>query len=164
MKHFTRWVMIMALFSAATMAGWPQQQQQEQRPTLRRGHGSLGGPNTSSTINRRALLRVHSIFIEPMENRLGYKLAGDMAKLSGIRLAEDKSSADAVLSGTCLDSSRLKLLHSEVFLSDRVTGAAIWQDVVRLPLYPPPLPKALDQTAERITRDLAESFRQAESR
>ncbi len=165
MKHVMGVVMIAVLSAAlgGTASAQPQQQP-EQPPTLRRGKGPAAGPNTSSIVNARALMHVHTIFIEPMENRLGIKLAGDLAKWGRFRLAVDRRQADAILSGTCLDSSRLRLLHSEVFLSNRVTGAAIWQDIVRLPLYPPPLPKALDATAAKITRDLASSYRRAESK
>ncbi len=165
MKQMT-WLVTTAILCWATLGiglALPHPQA-DQRPTLRGGKGSSRMPNTSFTMNARALMRVHTIFIEPIENRLGIKIADDLSKLGRFRLAVDKRQADAVLSGTCLDATHLKLLHSEVFLSNRVTGAAIWQDEIRLPLDPPPLRKALRQTAQKVTQDLMASMRRAEGR
>ncbi len=157
-------VAVVALFSFSVGRGWARQQQAEQRPTLRRGKGSSERHNTSVTMNARALMRVRTIYIEPIENRLGVKIADDLASAGHFKLSLDKRQADAILSGTCLDATHLRLLHSEVFLSSRVTGAAIWQDEIRLPLDPPPLAKALNETASKIARDLLASAGAAENR
>lgn len=167
-----RWVVglvaFTSLFSVSARMGFGEQQGSEQRPTLRptlhQGKGPSRTPNNSVTMNARDLMRVHTIYIEPMENRLNIKIAADLAKAGRFRLALDKRRADAILSGTCFDAPHLKLVHSEVFLNSRVTGAAIWQDEVRLPLDPPPLATALKRTAAKITHDLLGSVGAAENR
>ncbi len=141
-----------------------QQQQPQRRPTLGPppDEPSLSGPRTSTTNDPKKLLRIQKIFVEPIDNYLSDKLMTGLAKMGRFRMVTQKSEADAVLRGSCFDSRRLKTVHSEVFLNDGHSGAAIWQDVVRLHYNPPPLAKAVDNTAVRILDDLSGSIQEAQ--
>lgn len=145
----------------------PQQQehqQPQQRPTLGPppDEPSLSGPRTSTTTDPKKLLRVQKIFVEPIDNNLSDKLITGLAKMGRFRIVAQRHAADAVLRGTCLDSRRLKSLHSEVYLNDGANGASIWQDVVRRPYNPPPLAKAVDNTATLILDHLNGSIQEAQ--
>jgi len=153
-----------------------QQQPQEKRPTLgpepadqnRPTLGgepgpSLNGPRTSTITDARKLLRVHTVFVETMDNGLSGKLAEDLSKSGPFRVVANRNEADAVLRGTCFDSRRLRHVHSEVFLADR-HGASIWQDIIRQPYNPPPLAKAVGDTALIVVSHLTDSIREAQRR
>jgi hypothetical protein len=133
-----------------------------QRPTLGTAP-SLKGPHTYNTTDPRKLLRIHTIYIEPIDDNLNEKLADDIAKEGPFRIVASAKEADAILRGTCLDSARLRHVHSEVFLMGR-NGESIWQDVVRRPYRPPTLAKALEDTAAAVVADLRASIREAEAR
>lgn len=151
-----------------------QQPQQQKPPTLGKSPDeqtpptlgpapSLNGPHTSKTTDGRHLLRIHAIYVEGMDNHLSDRIAEEISKEGPFRIVASPKEADAVMRGTCLDSVRLKHVHSEVFLSGR-NGESIWQDVVRRPYRPPTLAKAVDETAEAIVGDLRASIREAQSR
>ena len=138
---------------------------QNQRPTLGRDDApSLTGPRTSTTTNERRLLGVKTIFVDRNDNSLSDKLADGLSRTGRFKIVAERKDADAVLSGTCFDSRRLKSVHSEVFLQDRRTGASIWQDVVRRHYNPPALVKAIDDSAMMILAHLGQSVQEAERR
>jgi hypothetical protein len=134
--------------------------QEQPRPTLGEAP-SLGGPRTSTTTDLRKLLRVRTVYIEAIDNSLNDKLAEALGKMGPFRVVAKRSEADAVLRGTCFDSRRLKRLHSEVFLTDP-HGGSIWQDIIRQPFNPPPLDKAVTDSASVIIAHLGESVREAQ--
>ena len=137
----------------------PNQPNQPNRPTLREGP-SLAGPHAPNTNDAAHLLHVHSIFVEPMDNGLADKLIQDIGTKGVFRIVTDRRDADAILHGTCFDSTHLKTVHSEVFLLGR-NGSAIWQDMVRQPYKPPPLEQAVSTTAQAIADDLVASVHEA---
>ena len=115
----------------------------QNRPTLGPPPApSLRGPRSSTTIDARRLSHISKIYVERIDNKLSDKLMEGLSKLGHFRIVIEEKEADAVLRGSCLDSRRLKSVHSEVFISDRATGASIWQDSVRHPFNPPTLDKA----------------------
>jgi hypothetical protein len=133
------------------------------RPTLGAAPPpSLNGPKSSTTTDPQKLIRVRKIFVERIDNQLSDKLMEGLAKSGRFRIVADAKEADAVLRGTCFDSRRLKSVHSEVFISDRVTGASIWQDTVLRPFNPPTLQKVVDDTATTIVGHLNDSLHEAE--
>jgi hypothetical protein len=135
----------------------------QQRPTLGKEEApSLNGPRTSTTTDARRLMNIKAIFVDRMDNSLSDRLADGLSKMGRFRIVVDRKLADAVMSGTCFDSHRLKTVHSEVFLQDRRSGASIWQDVVRRHYNPPPLTKAVNDTASMILAHLGESIQEAE--
>ena len=139
------------------------QREQPQRPTLGPApEPSLYGPRTSSTTDPRKLVRIRTIFVERIENSLSDKLADGLAKMGRFRVVANRNQAEAVLRGSCFDARRLKTVKSEVFLSDRSTGTSIWQDIVRRPYNPPPLEKAVNDTAALILTHLGDSVKEAE--
>ena len=140
----------------------PNQPNPPNHPTLGEGP-SLAGPHAPNTNDAAHLLRVHSIFVEPMDNGLADKLIQEIGTKGVFRIVADRRDADAILHGTCFDSSHLKTVHSEVFLLGR-NGSAIWQDIVRQPYKPPPLERAVGTTAQAIADDLVESVREAHRR
>lgn len=138
------------------------QQQPQQRPTLGPAPApSLRGPRTSTTIDARKLLRIKNLYVQKIDNSLSDRLIEGLTKLGRFRLVSQAKEADATLSGSCLDSRRLKRVHSEIFINDR-GGASVWQDTVYRPLNPPALNKAVDETAEVVVDHLGESIREAE--
>jgi hypothetical protein len=137
-----------------------QQQQPQQRPTLGEAP-SLGGPRNSSTTDIRKLLRVRTVYIETIDNSLNARLAEALSKGGPFRVVAKRTEADAILRGTCFDSRRLKSLHSEVFLTDP-HGGPIWTDIVRERFNPPPLDKAVTDSASMIVAHLGESLREAQ--
>jgi len=108
------------------------------------------------------LLSVKTIFVDRIDNALSEKLADGLSRMGRFRIVADRKGADTVVSGTCFDSRRLKTVHSEIFLHDRASGASIWQDIVRRHYNPPPLPKAVDDTATMILAHLGESIQEAQ--
>jgi hypothetical protein len=141
----------------------PPPQGQQRRPTLGAPtEPSLSGPRTSPTSDPRKLLRIQKIFVEPMDNLLSEKLLSGLSKMGRFHIVTKREDSDAVMSGTCFDSRRLKSVHSEVYINDRGSGASIWQDIVRRPYNPPPLAKAIDDTAARILAHLSDSIQEAQ--
>jgi hypothetical protein len=134
--------------------------QQQQKPTLGEAP-SLSGPRTSSTTDIRKLLRVRTVYIETIDNSLNEKLAEALSKAGPFQVVAKRNEADAILRGTCFDSRRLKKLHSEVFLTDP-HGGPIWSDIIREPFNPPPLDKAVIDSASVIVAHLGESLREAQ--
>ena len=110
----------------------------------------------------RRLLSVKTIFVDHIDNALGEKLADGLSRMGRFRIVADRKDADTVVMGTCFDSRRLKTVHSEIFLHDRASGASIWQDIVRRHYNPPPLQKAVDDTAVMILAHLGESIQEAQ--
>lgn len=141
-----------------------QQQQQEQRPTLGPAPApSLRGPHTSTTTDPRKLRRIRTLYVESIDNSLSDRLIEKLAKMGRFRLVTKPTEADATLRGSCLESRRLKRVHSEIFISDRA-GASIWQDSVFRPYNPPALAKAVDETAQVVLDHLGESIQEAEAK
>ena len=135
---------------------------QQKPPTLGESP-SLGGPHAASTSDARRLLQVRAVFIDQMDNGLAEKLIEVIGGKGMFRIVASRREADAVLRGTCFDSTRLKTVHSEVFLTGR-SGESIWQDIIRQPYRPPPLAQAVATTAQVIVEDLASSIREAQGR
>jgi hypothetical protein len=144
----------------------PQSQTQtpEERPTLgpRTGPAPLdSGPMTASVIDVRKLLRIHTLYVENIDNSLSDKLVAALGKLGRFHLVSKEKEADAVVRGSCLESRRLKRVHSEVFISDH-NGASIWQDTIYRPYNPPALDQAISDTAELIVDHLERTVREAQ--
>jgi len=144
--------------------GQPQQQQEE-RPTLgpRSGPGLESGPDTSTTTDVRKLLRIRTIYIESIDNTLSDKLVEALGKWGRFRLVTKAKDADATLRGSCLESRRLKHVHSEVFISDR-GGASVWQDTIIRPFNPPALDQAVSDTAAMVAAHLDRAVRAGDRR
>ena len=151
------------------LIGWTTLAQQEQKPpTLSRpgdegSAPSLAGPHSASTHDARQLGRVRTVFIEPIDNGLAEKLAEEIGHKGPFQIVADRRQADAVLSGTCFDSARLKTLHSEVYLTGR-DGQSIWQDIIHQRYKPPPLTDAVENTAEVAVADLNASVRETQQK
>jgi hypothetical protein len=156
MKRFLGRAVLGVLFSAAALAG------QQQAPTLGQAQPSPNRPPKATTINRRRLMRIQAIYFERIDNNLSLKLAAAFSKMGWARIVDQPDKADAIVRGTCFDSRRLKELHSEVYINDRASGASIWQDVVRVRVYPPALAKAVAETATQVAGDLKESLQAPE--
>jgi hypothetical protein len=62
---------------------------------------------------------MRSIYIERMDNALSEKLILSLGKMGRFKIAATSKEADAIMTGSCLESRRLKRLHSEVFIADR---------------------------------------------
>ena len=140
-------------------------QQQEERPTLgpRNSPGEVTGPDTSSTTDIRKLMAIRSLYIESIDNSLSDKLIETIGKLGRFRLVTSAKDADATLRGSCLESRRLKRVHSEVFISDR-NGASVWQDSIYRPYTPPALDQAITDTANLVQAHLERTLLEANSR
>jgi len=134
---------------------------QEQRPTLspKTGPGE-SGPGTATVNDYRKLMRVRTIYVERMDNALSEKLVVTLGKLGRFKIAAKAKEADAIMTGSCLESRRLKRLHSEVFMTDR-GGVSIWQDNIYRPYNPPSLEQAVNETAQVVAEHLGESLNQA---
>jgi hypothetical protein len=135
---------------------------QQKPPTLGESP-SLTGPHAANTNDSHRLLQVRSIFVDQMDNGLAEKLIEVIGGKGVFRIVGNRRDADAVLRGTCFDSTRLKTVHSEVFLTGR-DGESIWQDVIRQPYRPPPLSQAVATTAQVIGEDLINSVREAQGK
>jgi hypothetical protein len=136
---------------------------EEKPPTLGK-NTSPEAPRTSTTNDPRRLMSIKTIYVDRIDNSLSDKLADGLSKIGRFRIVAERKDADAIVYGTCFDSRRLKTVHSEVFLHDRASGASIWQDVVRRHYNPPPLSKAVDDTATIVLGHLTESIQEAERR
>jgi hypothetical protein len=142
----------------------PQQQPQPgQRPTLGPAPGPTleAGPRTAITRDSRKLMHLRSLYIERIDNSLSDKLLEVFAKSGRFRVVAKLKEADGTVRGSCLESRRLKRVHSEIFISDR-NGALVWQDTVYRPFNPPSLDRAVSDTATLFTEHLEESVREAE--
>lgn len=153
MRSILFFVMLGFLFPAAAWAG-----QAQQVPTLGTQQKQPPGQSTTVTANRRKLLSVHALYIGRIDNGLNADLAQVIGRLAWARVVTKPDEADAILQGTCFDDRRLKEIHSEIFINDRATGASIWQDVVRVHAFPPPLKKAVAETATKVASDLRKSL------
>jgi hypothetical protein len=105
-------------------------------------------------------MRIRSIYIERMDNTLSEKLIVSLGKLGRFKIASTPKEADAIMTGSCLESRRLKRLHSEVSISDRA-GGSIWQDIIYRPYNPPSLEQAVNETAQVVAEHLGESLNEA---
>src|ERR1019366_8329770 len=98
----------------------------QNRPTLGPATPpSLNGPQPSTTTDLRKLARLNKIYVERIDNQLSDKLIEGLAKLGRFQVVTNVKEADGILRGTCFDSRHLKSVHSEVFITDRTTGASI---------------------------------------
>ena len=133
----------------------------EQKPTLgAQPAPGLRGPRTATVNDSRKLLRIRSLYIEKMDNTLSEKLVLSLGKLGRFKIASTPKEADAIMTGSCLESRRLKRLHSEVFIADR-GGGSVWQDNLYRPYNPPSLEQAVNETAQMVAEHLGESFSEA---
>jgi len=139
------------------------QQPPEERPTLgpKTGPPTEGGPLTSTTNDLHKLMRIRTLYIENIDNSLSEKLVDSLGKWGHFRLVTKSKDADATLRGSCLESRRLKHVHSEIFISDR-NGASVWQDTIYRPFNPPTLDQAVADTAALVTDHLERSLREGE--
>jgi len=139
----------------------PQGGDQEQKPTLgpKPGPGE-SGPRTATVNDYRKLVRIRTLYVERMDNDLNGSLMASLGKLGRFKMATNAKEADAIVRGSCLESRRLKRLHTEVSITDR-GGGSIWQDVVLRPYNPPSLAQAVNDTAQAIAEHLGESINQA---
>jgi hypothetical protein len=136
----------------------------QEAPTLGPSRPSLGEPGSARTANPRMLLKMRKVYIERIDNNLNEQLEDDLAHVSWLKVVKSEEDADAIVRGTCFDLRRLKRLHAEVYITDRVTGKSIWQDVIRVSYTSPDLTKAVDQAATEIVAHLNESVRTASKR
>ena len=135
--------------------------EQEQKPTLGPSPApGLQGPRTATVNDYRKLARIRSIYIEKMDNALSEKLVQSLGKLGRFKIASTLKEADAIVTGSCLESRRLKRVHSEVFIADR-GGGSIWQDNLYRPYNPPSLEQAVNETAQVVAEHLGESLSEA---
>ena len=159
-------VMVMCSMIRAQSDKPPAQQPPEEskpRPTLGPPTpSSPHGPRSSTTTDVRKLVRIKKLFIQSMDNMLSDKLVEAIGKAGRFQIVAEAKEADAVMRGSCFESRRLKSLHSEVFLTDQLTGASIWQDNLVRPFNPPVLQKAVDDTANLITQHLNDDVEQAQ--
>ena len=139
----------------------PQGGDQEQKPTLgpKPGPGE-SGPRTATVNDARKLVRIRTLYVERMDNDLSGSLMASLGKLGHFKMASNAKEADAFLRGSCLESRRLKRLHTEVSITDR-GGGSIWQDIVLRPYNPPSLAQAVTDTAQTIAAHLGESINEA---
>jgi hypothetical protein len=140
----------------------PQELAQQQRPTLGPAPApSLYGPRTSTTTDARKLARIRTLYVERIDNLLSEKLVDGLGRMTRFRVVASRREADAIVHGSCADFRRLKSVHSEVYITDP-NGASVWQDSVRRPFNPPPLDRAVNETALLILEHLSDSVREAD--
>jgi hypothetical protein len=142
----------------------PQEQEEKEtappslpRPTLR---PAPGGPRASNIVDPRRLLGVRKVFILRLDNNLREKLIEALSQGELFSVVNKRPEADAILGGSCFEARRIRKVHTEVFLRDRVTGETIWQDVVRQPFNPPPLESAVNATVAEIIAHLRLDMRE----
>ena len=157
-------LLALALLLAPLLKAQDAQQQsgdQEERPTLgpKPGPGE-SGPRTATVNDYRKLVRIRTLYVERMDNDLSGKLMESLGKLGRFKMAPNAKEADAIVRGSCLESRRLKRLHTEVSITDR-GGGSIWQDIVLRPYNPPSLAQAVNDTAQAIAEHLGASINQA---
>jgi len=156
MRHLI-WGVAMCLVSIPVLLG-------QQAPTLGPSQPSLRGPTSFRTANARRLMKMRRVYIQRMDHKLNEKLADDIAHVSWLKVVDKPGEADAIVRGTCFSLRRLKRLHAEVYISDRITGKAIWQDVIRVPYDAAAPQKAVDRAASDILEHLNESMHAAARR
>jgi hypothetical protein len=155
MKRWMEMVLALGLFAVSS----PAQKKSPQVPTLGPPPAtSEEVPHNAITTDRGKLLRVRKVYVERIDNNLSDELLEGLSNSGRFMIVLEREKAEGVIRGTCFDSRRLKVVHSEVFLSDRITGDSIWQDNVRQPYNPPPLKKAVKLTADAVLKDLASSI------
>ena len=163
MRRIVVWLAL-ALFLAPMLEAQDAQQQggeQEEKPTLAPKHGPPGSGPPAATVNDyRKLGRIRALYVERMDNNLSDKLVASLGKLGRFKIASNAKEADAFVRGSCMESRRLKRLHTEVSITDR-GGASIWQDIVYRPYNPPSLAEAVNETADMIAEQLGESITEA---
>ena len=137
-------------------------QEQQERPTLgpKPGPNEPAGPRTATVNDYRKLMRIRTLYIERMDNALSDKLIVSLGRLGRFKIAPKAKDADAIVTGSCLESRRLKRVHSEVFITGR-GGGSIWQDNVLRPYNPPSLDQAVNDTAQLVAEHLGESINEA---
>jgi hypothetical protein len=169
MKIFSLVLLLGLSFSSAAWAQKeappekPPDAAPEKRPTLGPPTAiSPNGPRTSTTTDPQRLTHMRKIFVERIDNQLSDKLMEGLAKTGRYQIVLQQKDADSVVRGSCLDSRRLKSVHSEVFISDRASGASIWQDSVRKSFNPPALEKAVEESAALILDHLNDSVHDAQ--
>jgi hypothetical protein len=160
------WLLAIAFFLVPLM--WAQEAQKPegeegQKPTLGPQpaptlHGQ--NPQTATVNDFRKLSLIRHIYVERMDNSLSEKLIESVGKLGRFAIVSKRKEADAVMTGSCLESRRLKRLHSEVFIADR-GGKSIWQYNLYRPYNPPSLEQAVNETAQMVAEQLAESLIEA---
>jgi hypothetical protein len=133
----------------------------QQAPTLGPSRPSLESPSTLRTGNPRMLVKMHKVYIQWIDHNMSEKLADGLAHVPGLKVVDKEDQADAIVRGTCFDLRRLKRLDAEVYITDRVSRKAIWQDAIHVSFNPPDVAKAVDQAASEITAHLNASIRQA---
>jgi hypothetical protein len=101
--------------------------------------------------------------VERIDNVLSDHLIEGISKVGRFRIVSQPKEADATLRGSCLESRRLKRVHSEVFISDR-NGASIWQDNIFRPYNPPSLDQAVTETAQLVVEHLRQSITEAQQK
>lgn len=136
----------------------------QQAPTLGPSRPSLGEPGNTRTSDPGLLLKMRKVYVERIDHNLNEKLEADVAHLSWLKVVDKEDDADAIIRGTCFDLPRLKRMHAEIYITDRVSGKSIWQDAIRVPYGPPDVSKAVDQAATEILDHLNASVRTASRR
>lgn len=149
----------------------PQEEQQApqessrpslQRPTLGPAPApTLGGPRSSNIADPRRLMTIRKVFIQRIDNNLSEKLTEALRHGDLFRVVDKRAEADAVLRGSCFEARRIRKVHAEIYLVDRVTEKIIWQDVIRQPFNPPPLASAVNATVAEILAHLRLDIREA---
>ena len=156
-------LLVLGLLGSAQEAE-QQPSEPQQRPTLGPAPApSLRGPRNSTTTDARKLLRIHTLYVERIDNVLSDHLIEGISKVGRFRIVSQPKEADATLRGSCLESRRLKRVHSEVFISDR-NGASIWQDNIFRPYNPPSLDRAVTETAQLVVEHLGQSITEAQQK
>lgn len=154
------WLLAAILIGAVTASAQDTPSHEGQRapaPTL----GRSSEVRRTDTVNDyRKLRSIHNLYIDRIDNGLGEKLVETLGRLGFFKIVSKKKEADAVVTGSCLESRRLKRLHSEVFISDR-SGGSVWQDNIYRPYNPPSLEKAVNDTAEIVAEHLNASMRES---
>jgi len=157
-------LLALALLMTPMLKAQDAQQQggeQEQKPTLGPKPGpSESGPRTATVNDYRKLVRIRTLYVDRMDNDLSDRLVASLGKLGRFKISTNAKEADAIVRGSCLESRRLKRLHTEVSITDR-GGGSIWQDIVFRPYNPPSLAQAVNETAQAIAEHLGESINQA---
>ena len=132
------------------------------RPTLGPAPApSLGEPRASNIVDPRRLMKVRKVFILRLDNNLREKLIAALSQGDLFSVVNKRPEADVILGGSCFEARRIRKVHTEVFLSDRLTGKIIWQDVVRQPFNPPPLESAVNATVAELLAHLRLDLREA---
>ena len=141
----------------------PDRSPQGERPTLGPAPAPTlggGGPGSATVNDARKLMKIHTLYVERIDNELSEKLVEELGKSGRFRIVAKERDADATVRGSCLESRRLKMVHSEVFITDRA-GTSVWQDNIKRPYSPPTLDKAVSETATLVAGHLEESIREA---